>query len=1011
MRLAFQLLIMFAWLLYCDVSIYAQVNKRGFDSKYALRDLKIDSWDSKTGMVSNNVTSVFQAKDDYLWVTSYNGLQRFDGVDFEVFDQSRIPFLRSGTFHEVTEDTEGKLWFATATTGLIGYDGVSFFEHPLKDSIPIAIICVLSDSKNNLWIGSKSRGLFKVTGEGEFIKIQEMPEKTVYHIYEDSQGSIWASLDGGGIFKVSGREVESFDREDGLNWDLINSSFVEYQGVIYIGSGGGINTIKDGKVNSLSAFKSSKVGDITIDDYGYLWASTNNGLVRYDILNETFEILKVEDGLPSNRMVDLFFDNEGSLWVSSYEAGLIRLKTSRITTLTTKNGLSSNKVSIIGVNEGKHYIGNQNGTIDVFDGKTIKNLDLIPEFGEDVIRDFLFEDGVHWVANYNGLLKIEGDKQTFYSEANGLPFIGFRRIFKDSKGNIWLGSRSGGLMKFDPNGNHEAFDTTDRLGSNYIMDIDENSKGELILATNGGGLAIKTNDKIEHYNVLEDDAATLIFAVAVGREDIVWLCTNFGLFYFLDGKITKVSLYPTQKVEKFFDIVFDDKGGSWVSSDKGILHIRQNNLNKFVSGDLTEIPYLKFGVGDGMDSEECTGATRSIIDSKTEKIWVPTFEGVAILSPGKRPKNMKIPRVLITGLHVDNDLLLPVDNYIEIKPGSFRYIFDAVSLSYLGPSSVMFRYKLEGIDHAWSEPTYKRSVEYTNLPYGDYELKVKASNNDGIWNTEGATLKFSVLPFFFETWEFKLTITLLIIVLARLAYVWRIGDVKRTNKVLSKMNNELDRFVYSASHDLRGPLTSIMGLVNLGLTENSSATKDTYFNLIRECNTKMDDFIRDLINYSKNKNDKVVRQEFSINDCLESVLNGIEQREPDHNVSFSMNISCEDMIKGDETRIKVILRNILHNSVIFSDREKEFSKVNIDVDHSDQKIRFKISDNGVGVVAENYEKIFDMFYRSSVQSKGAGLGLYVAQQTCDKLNGEIQVSSVLGQGSVFTFSIPAFTVK
>lgn len=994
--------------LFSFTTAFAEEFKHGFDPKYTLRDLKIDTWDSKTGMVSNNVTSVFQAKDDYLWITSYNGLQRFDGVNFEVFDQSHIPFLRSGTFHELTQSQDDKLWFATATTGLIGYDGNSFFEHPLKDSLPISIICVLSDSKNNLWIGSKSQGLFMVSNKGEFIRVKKMPAKTVYNIYEDSKGRVWAALDGGGVFRISGEEVVSFEKKDGLSWDLINASFIDYEGVLYLGSGGGLHTIIDNEVNAIPAFKNSKVGDITVDDYGYLWACTNNGLVRYHISNQVYEILTVQDGLPSNRMVDLFFDNEGSLWVSSYEAGLIRLKTSRITTLNTKSGLSSNKVNIIGINEGKHYIGNQNGTVDVFDGKTVRPFELIPEFGHDVIRDFLFDGDIFWIANYNGLLKIEDGEQTFYSESSGLPFIGFRRIFKDSRGNIWLGSRSGGLMRFELNGRHEVFDTNETLGSNYIMDIEEDDDGQLILGTNGAGLVIKNGDQIKQFNVLADDVATLIFAVNA-KEDVIWLCTNFGLYYFKNGEINKVSLYPAMRVEKFFDIVFDEKGGSWISSDKGIIHIRQQNLKKFVNGDLEKIPYLKIGVGDGMESDECTGATRSIIDLETEKIWVPTFEGVAILTPGNRPKNKKLPRVIIKSMYVDNDRLFHLDESIQIKPGSFRYVFDVVALSFLDPANVQFGYKLEGIDDDWSRPNTKRTVEYTNLPFGDYELKVIASNNDGIWNTEGTSLKFSVLPFFYETWQFKLVITLVLIILGRVAYVWRTRSIKRTNKKLSKMNNELDRFVYSLSHDLRGPLTSVIGLVGLGLKESSIATKDKYFNLIKDCNTKMDDFIRELINYSKNKNDKIVRKKFSLQTIIEEVVNGLNKRVPSNQVHFNININCDDVFKGDAARIRVVLRNLLHNSMVFSDAENP--TVTIDVSYLDQQIHFKIADNGIGIAQKYQNKIFDMFYRSSIKSKGAGLGLYVAKQTCEKLNGAISVSSKVGYGSVFTFSVVIFKVK
>jgi signal transduction histidine kinase len=331
---------------------------------------------------------------------------------------------------------------------------------------------------------------------------------------------------------------------------------------------------------------------------------------------------------------------------------------------------------------------------------------------------------------------------------------------------------------------------------------------------------------------------------------------------------------------------------------------------------------------------------------------------------------------------------------------------DVTALSYLAPSKVKFRYRLEGIDESWSEPTLNRKIEYTNLPYGDYELKVIASNNDGIWSEKGTSLSFSVLPFIFETIQFKIGMVLIFILLFRLFYVWRVRDIKKTNKVLKKMNAELDKFVYSASHDLRGPLTSTMGLVNLGLVEKSAEKKNGYFELIQKCTYKMDHFINELINYSKNKNDKIELSELSISVIIEEVLQDLSEKGLTERVDIEINIDGEDSFIADETRVKVILRNLLHNALVFSDPGKPAAKVVIDARWENKEMCFTVSDNGIGMSTNVLDKIFNMFFRANAMSKGSGLGLYISKEVANKLKAVLFVSSVEGEGSEFTLKLP-----
>lgn len=983
-----------------------QDNLRGFNPKYNIKDLAMDTWTNKSGLVSNNVISVFQAEDDYLWIASYNGLQKFDGKKFEIFDQTNVPYLSSNTVYEGTQDQQGNLWFCTGSSGIIGYDGKRFIKLPQNDSIPGSIVSLVSDSRNNLWIGSKNNGLYKINSSGQLSKQDNIPDVTIHDIKEDANKNIWVATDNRGIFKVSDKKVEEISQKDGLPSNLISTLYAD-KNTLYVGTLNGISVIKDDEIENIKAFEGEIINDLAIDDFGVLWVGSERGLIRYHLNDQTYELFSEKEGLPGKRAVDLFFDNEGSLWVCTYEGGLVRFKSGIITNLTIKNGLSTNQVHIVGRYGDKHYIGTQDGMVNIYDGEKISPLRLNNDFRKDVIRDFLFEKDAIWIANYKGLVKVENNKQTYYNELTGLPDNNIRTIFKDSKGIIWLGTRTGGLIRYDNRGQHVVYDKNSGLKTNYIFCIDEDKNGNLLLGTNAGGLSVlSSSGELNHFSIRKDNSGTLIFNMLVDDYNNVWLCTNLGLFRFSDGKFDKVLFHPALKMEKFFDIVDDLSGNFWLSSPIGVIKISQKKLNEYLSKNLQHVSYDLFGEEDGMESQECTGATKSFFDKKTNKIWVPTFEGVAIIDPSQKIINNKVPKVYITNVQIDNNSIFPIEDGVKIKPGTFRYLFDVTALSFLAPSKVQFKYKLEGIDEQWNGPTSDRRIEYTNLPYGDYTLQVQASNNDNKWNKSGAQLSFTVLPHFFEALWFRMSVITFFVLLFWGLYTWRVHDIKKTNRILRKMNSELDRFVYSASHDLRGPLTSTMGLVNLALNERDPNQNREYFGLIKQCTDKMNHFINELINYSKNKNDAIEYREFKLKTLIDSIWDGLKEREFSKNISLEYDVNDEDKLTGDETRIKVILRNLMHNAVIFSDPNKSAPLVKVLLHQSGRYIELSVSDNGQGIPKMAIDRIFDMFFRANDNSIGSGLGLYVVQETVQKLNAEIEVVSEEGKGSTFTVSIP-----
>jgi len=230
--------------------------------------------------------------------------------------------------------------------------------------------------------------------------------------------------------------------------------------------------------------------------------------------------------------------------------------------------------------------------------------------------------------------------------------------------------------------------------------------------------------------------------------------------------------------------------------------------------------------------------------------------------------------------------------------------------------------------------------------------------------------------------------------------------IAQQNLELKKINAELDRFVYSASHDLRAPLVSIQGLSRLAIEESQSDVDKKYFKLINDRIVRLDEFIRDIIEYSRNARTERKPELFSINSMIHEVIENLKYMEGADRIAFLVSTSVEE-VYTDKNRLKVVLSNIISNAIKYHNLNQENPRVEIVVNLSESTVNICIQDNGIGIQDEAREKIFDMFYRATDRSGGSGLGLYIVKEIIERLDGRITVNSVFGEGTTFEVCIPA----
>lgn len=1002
-----RLLTLFIAFCYASDFVFASQTTEGLNPKYAISELTMDHWTYRNGLSSNNINTVYQTEDDFIWITSYNGIQRFDGVEFEKFNAHSVPGFNTGSTYKIFEDGDEQTWITTKGSGLVGYSKGNFFHYADNDLIPQAVICMIESSIGDVWIGTDNSGVFLKKNEDSIKRFEAIPETRILEIMEDSNNNIWVGTQSKGLYKISGEQISHYGLKEGLPNEAILNIYEAFNGDIYIGTAGGLAIFKNGKIIKKPLLDGHEINAVILDNYGTLWIATGSGLIRENEELGIFELFSKEQGLPGIRVTTLCFDHEGSLWVGTYNSGLIRFRLGQITNLTTKEGLSFNKVNAIGEYRGLYYVGTEDGEVNIYDGNSFQQYQTNLGPHRPGIRDFLFDNnGAMWVGSYDGISyypEVANPRKTFKL---ALPSQEVRRILQAKDETIWIGTRSGGLIKYDKNGDHIIYNKENGLGSDYILSVEEDLNGNIIVGTNAGGLSIiDASGKSETKNVINDDSGLIIFNTHIDTSNGIWLCTNIGLLLYKDDEFLKIKFDGTLQTEKFFDLIEDGIGGVWLTTDYGIIRVEKQQLSNVAGGVQETIQPQIYNELDGMVTRECTGATRSFLDPKTGNIWVPTFEGIVIIDPQVNLVNDRIPKIFITAATADNNSMNIHNEEIKIEPGSFRYSFRFASLSYLAPARIQFKYMLEGIDNEWKVLTGKRNVEYTNLKPGSYNLKVKGSNGHGIWNEQGASLSFEVLPFFYETIWFYFVIVLSVSLVLWMLYKWRVNVIQKNNKALTKINKELDNFVYRASHDLRAPVTSTIGLVDIALKERSSEEKDAYFRMVDQCAHKLDHIIHDMIEYSMNKNKRINHSRFSMDTLINDVLYELKYMDHIDKVRIEKNIQT-DTLYNDEFRIKIILSNLLNNAIQYANKDQKDPYVNIKVDEDKSNIQISIEDNGVGIEDNQFDKIFNMFYRGHDYSKGSGLGLYIVNETAEKLNGKVTVTSSLGKGSTFRLDIP-----
>jgi signal transduction histidine kinase/CheY-like chemotaxis protein/ligand-binding sensor domain-containing protein len=924
--------------------------------------------------------------------------------------------LSDNDVQTILEDHDHRIWAGTSHGGLNLYDpkthSFQLFEHRDGDTGSLAcntIARLFEDGQRRLWVGMRDGGLDLFDPQHKTFRHfrndprnpNSLAKNVVLALENDDDGNLWIGTENGGIsiLEPDLKSFRTYAHDDIDNTSLTNNSIYAFyrdpQGNMWVGTyDGGVNLFSR-SANSFAHYKHSTspeslsnnfVLDL-LEDKDHLWVGTDGGgLDEMDRRTGKFAhfIHGAPDGksIGGNYVLSLYEDPGGNLWAGTWGNGI---------TVVGKNG----KV----LRQYKHDDADSNS----LGGNNVYS----------IIDD---REGTVWVATYGeGLSQFNTKTGGFHhykhvaSDPNSPGSDRLHALLSDSNGILWIGTFDGGLDRLD---------AYTGIFTHYIHQPGKNS--------------------------LSNNTVNYIYA---DSHHNLWICTADGLNC-LDRKTGHFTLYGIKDglpSEVIFGILEDNNGKLWVSTNNG--------LSRF---DPQSAQFKNFSVADGLQSNQFKA--HACYKSQSGALYFGGVNGFNKFYPDSIRDNPFDPPLLITGFSIFNKAVpigdsahksplakdITMTKEITIPYNSSVISFEFGSLNYTVPEKKHYAYRLDGFDQGWNDVGTKRTATYTNLDPGTYTFQVKGWDNDGNWSPTLASLSLTVTPPFWQTWWFRLFATILAVGAVVAVFRLRLHTVKmqkkkleaevdqRTNQLAlsrdeerrarelaEKASRAKSEFMANISHELRTPMNAIIGFTDLVLTTELARSQREYLENVHRSGYNLLGIINDILDYSKIEAGKLTIENTAFKLCqlVEQTVDtlAIKAFEKKLELICETDPSLPVQVMGDPGRIQQILVNLLGNAIKFT--EKGEVVVSLErgavIQGSDgrkfQPVELSVKDTGIGIPKEKLDHIFESFTQADSTTTrkygGTGLGLTIARNLAEMMDGSLWVQSKPGEGSVFTLSL------
>jgi signal transduction histidine kinase/ligand-binding sensor domain-containing protein len=1025
--------------IYRDSKDYLWIGTQEALNKYNSYEIKKYRYnENQPGSISSNdILCIYEDRENNLWFGTDNGLNLFDPVkdNFKVFKNNPDDktSINSNYISGITEDKDGNLWIVTGenclnkwvskTQNFIRYQFEN--EKVYLNSRPSKMIAI--DSKGYLWLVSLSRGIIRFDSEsGIFTKFEDasvdLGSDCFKSLYIDNQDKIWITTDGNGFF----------------SYDPSANKFEQF------GSKG------DGKGTNQKVI----LDILPEDEQHLLLAVDQGGINRFNKISKTFEYFMYDntndEGLNNNGIWCFHRDREGILWIGTSGGGVNYYNPKNYKFRIFKyNGSNPNSLSYNNVicfyedHQGLIWIGTDGGGVNVYDpvtGRfTIFKHDPSNPYsisGNAVLCITEDKDNDIWIGTWDaGLNRYDRKTGSFFHylpDKNNPSSISGRTIWNiaiDRNNTLWLGTFNVGTDLFDKNkGVIRRFRTDPDDPKTISGNIDwiffkDSEKNVWISTTTGLNFYDNKTNSFRKY-IFQNNTVS---AFCKDKDGNLWIGTSTNGIYFCKADGTIIYTYdissglPSNRIQA---IIEDNSGNIWISSNGGISRFDRRTQK-----------FRNYSIEDGLQGNQFK--QQSFLKTSKGEIYFGGYNGFNSFYPDSLKDNDFIPPVYMTDFQIFNKPVI-----YAVPGGQFQthineakeitlnwrqsvFSFSFAAINYTFPEKNQYAYMMEGFEKDWNYTNAsRRYVTYTNLDPGEYTFKVKASNNDELWNEKGVSLRIIILPPWWNTLWFRITIISALIFILAFIFLSRIRHLNNQKILLEKLvatktaelfelNASKDKFFSILAHDLRSPLSAFVGATQILTEDILTMEKKEIMDItvsMKTSATNIYNLLENLLEWSRMIQGQMdfVPVIFNLKEKIEACIDVLSEYARKKRIEIIRIVPDKIEVFADNHMFDSVIRNLVSNAIKFT---PVGGKVSVTADFkSDHSVEVEISDSGIGMTQELKNKLFLLNERTSRKGTdgepSTGLGLLLCKEFIEKHGGKIWVESESGKGSIFKFMIP-----
>jgi signal transduction histidine kinase/ligand-binding sensor domain-containing protein len=963
-------------------------------------------WQVEQGLPQNKITSVVQTHDGYLWVGTYSGLARFDGVRFTVFDKKDTPGLHSQRVTSLFEAADGTLWIGHENGEVTTSKDGKFQPVTIRAAwASRKISAITADAAGDLWLLNANALLARIR-DGLVLSPESGLATKLLSFARATNGAIWVARDG----RLSVLEHGQL-RVVHPDWPLTNSTYVQgigasRDGGLWVASNGRIRKWKDEQwTEDLGAapwafYPLTRLAETST---GMLIAATANAgiFLLFPGTDQPAQHINQFDGFDAEWILSLAEDREGNLWVGSGGAGLIEMRPNHIQKVSPPDHWRGRPLlGVCAGRQGEVWVGTEGAGLYRLQAGRWTNFGATNFFNNSFTWSVALDAaGQLFVGTWGAGLFVRDDEH--FKTAPGMENVRtpVPALLAARAGGLWCGTETG-LLRYQ-DGQTDWFTEAEGKSLRDVRCIAEAADGAVWFGMAGNGLACLENGRLRRWSQGDGLPSNYINCLHFAGDGALWIGTfDSGLCRLKGGKFSVIDRAQGLPNSVIGHIEDDGHGFFWMSSHGGILRASKAELDACADGKIASVNCLAYGVNDGLPTIECSeGVQPAGCKTPDGRLWFPTSKGLVVVNPAEVHINRLPPPMALEELLVEGQRVPNLSSPLRIPPGLNRLEFHYTALSFVAPEKVSFKYRIQGLEKNWVEAGTKRVANYSFVPPGDYTFQVIAGNNDGIWNETGISLPFTVLPHFWQTWWFRF-LSGLAVVLAASAGVW-FETRRRLHRRLERLERRhaIEQERARIAHDIHDDLGSQLTRITM-LSESACSMADDPTQAAADLNQ-----IYDTAREATRAMDEIVWAVNPKHDTLESLASYLEKYALDFlgaaGIRCRLDLPLESPVwqLTSDARHNLFLayKEALNNVV----KHAGATEVQIRLTLGAAAFELEIADNGRGFDRQNYAG-------QTANQPGrvaAGNGLAGMNQRLREIGGGCEITSAPGHGTLVKFRV------